>query len=433
MNIRFTLRLAGLAFILVAARASAQVPVLEISGANFRPMPLAVAAPQSQDPGAKAKSAEFDSTLIFDLSASGIFQVLDRKSFLADPNEGTTASSINFARWANVGADGLVKTQIGSEGGQIRADLHFFSVGTGKEEYKLTQAVPERDLRRLAHLLANALYRSLTREPGPFESHLAYVKKNSHGKEVWVSDWDGRNALLVAGGANILNVLPALLPDSSGVAFTTYRTGKPTIFVQRFGSPAMQLVKADHMATGIAFSPDGRRIAYSLASAESTQIWVAQADGSGARQLTDTPYFINTSPSWAPDGKRIAFVSNQGGSPQIYVMNADGSGVRRLTFQGNYNQTPDWSARGDLIAFTARDERRAFDLFTVNVDTGKITRLTQDQGDNEEPTFSPNGRLIIFSSNRTKASRLFVMSSDGSNQLPLPMDNGTYSTPDWGR
>jgi TolB protein len=170
-----------------------------------------------------------------------------------------------------------------------------------------------------------------------------------------------------------------------------------------------------------------------LASAESTQIWVAQADGSGAKQLTDTPYFINTSPSWGPDGKRIAFVSNQGGSPQIYMMNTDGSGVRRLTFQGNYNQTPDWSPRGDLIAFTARDERRAFDLFTVNVDTGKVTRLTQDQGDNEEPTFSPNGRLIIFSSGRTGTSRLFVMNSDGSNQLPLPMESGTYSTPDWGR
>jgi TolB protein len=433
MSIRFPLCPASLACVAVGTSALAQVPVLEISGANFRPMPLAVAAPKSQDPRAKALSAEFDDTLTFDLSASGIFQVLDRKSFLADPNEGVTASSISFGRWATVGADGLVKTQLSSEGDQIRADLRFFSVGTGKEEIKLTLAVPERGVRRLAHFLANGLYRRLTREPGPFESHLAYVKKSAQGKEIWFSDWDGKSAQLVAGGANVLNILPALLPDSSGVAFTTYRTGKPAIFVQRFGSPAMQLVKADHMATGIAFSPDGKRIAYSLASSESTQVWVAQANGSGAKQLTDTPYFINTSPSWAPDGKRIAFVSNRGGSPQIYVMDADGRGVRRLTFQGNYNQTPDWSPRGDLIAFTARDERRAFDLFTVNVDTGKVTRLTQDQGDNQEPTFSPNGRLIIFSSNRTSASRLFVMSSDGTNQLPLPMEGGVYSTPDWGR
>jgi TolB protein len=432
-NSSLLFRAASFALLFLAASAKAQVPVLEISGANFRPMPLAVAAPQWSDEMARSKSADFDAALLFDLSASGIFQVLDRKSFLASANEGMTASAINFGRWADIGADGLVKTQLASDGQKIRADLHFFSVGTGKEEFKLTDSTADRDLRRLAHSLADALYRSLTREPGPFQSHLAFVRKTAQGKEVWVSDWDGRNAQLMAGGANMLNVLPALVPDGSGVAFTSYRTGKPMIFIQRFASQAVPLVKSDHMATGIAFSPDRKRIAYSLAIAESTQIWVAHADGSGSKQLTDTPYFINTSPSWSPDGKRIAFVSNQGGSPQIYVMNADGTGVRRLTFQGNYNQTPDWSPRGDLIAFTARDERRAFDLFTVNVESGKITRLTQDQGDNEEPTFSPNGRLLIFASSRTGTSRLFVMSSDGSNQLPLPMESGTYHTPDWGR
>ncbi len=411
--------------------ASAQAPIIEISGANFRPMPIAVALPRAPDVKARALAAEFDGALLFDLTATGIFQVLDRKSFLADPNEGLTASAINFSRWAIIGADGLVKTQLAAEGEQLQAELRFFSVGTGKEEFKVNQFAGMANVRRLAHSLADALYKSLTHEPGPFQTHLAFVRKTAQGKDVLVSDWDGANAQVIATGS--LNVLPALIPDRGGVAFTSYRSGRPHIFLQRFGTAqAVPLVKADSLATGIDFSPDGKRIAYTLASVESAQIWVAQADGSGARQITNSPY-INSSPSWSPDGKRIAFVSSQGGSPQIYLMNADGSGVKRLTFQGNYNQTPDWSPRGDLIAFTARDERHAFDLFTVNVDTGKIARLTQDQGNNEEPSFSPNGRLIVFSSTRTGTPRLFVMSADGSNQLPLPMDDGSYSTPDWGR
>ena len=68
----------------------------------------------------------------------------------------------------------------------------------------------------------------------------------------------------------------------------------------------------------------------------------------------------------------------------------------------------------------------------MNVDTGKLTRLTQGQGNNEEPSFSPNGRQILFTSTRDGAPRLYVMAMDGNNQLPLPMEKGSYVTPDWG-
>ena len=93
--------------VLVPTVALAQRPVIEISGANFRPMPLAVAAPLTQDEGAKTASAEFDAALAFDFAACGLFQVLDRKSFLADPKEGITASTIQFNRWTDVGAESL--------------------------------------------------------------------------------------------------------------------------------------------------------------------------------------------------------------------------------------------------------------------------------------------------------------------------------------
>ncbi|MEW5739765.1 MAG: DPP IV N-terminal domain-containing protein [Myxococcota bacterium] len=418
-----------LAFVVLAlpSLALAQQKVIEISGANFRPMPLAVASPMAQDEAAKKASAEFDSALFYDFSACGLFQVLDRKGYLADPKEGVTAGSIAFNRWSDVGAEALVKTQLSTEGDTIRADLRLFAVGAGREELKVSDVAPSKNLRRLAHKLANAVYRFYTRETGPFETRIAFSRKSPQGRDIYVADWDGKNATRVT--SDSVNVLPALLPG--GVAFTSYRQKKPFLFVSRGGAEPTLLLAKGAMVTGAAFSPDGKRLAVSVSEGENAEIYVANADGSDARKVTDTKFFLNTSPSWSPDGKRIAFVSNRAGNPQIYLMGADGSGARRLTFQGNYNTTPSWSPRGDLIAFTARDERNAFDLFTVNVETGKITRLTQDAANNEEPAFSPSGRLILFTSTRTGSRQLHVMTADGNNQIALPLEKGDYATPDW--
>jgi TolB protein len=420
---------AVLALALAAAPLAHAQRVISISGANFTPVPLAVAAPLA-DAAAREDALKIDEALLFDLTACGLFKMLDRKSFLADPKEGFEAAGIKFGRWTDVGADTLVKVKVSRDGGQVKAELRMFTVATAREELKAAEARPPAEVRRIAHAFADAIYQSFTREPGGFQSRIAFVKKSASGKDIWMADWDGHNAFPVTQGG--LNILPGIAPDSGGVAFTTYRRGHPELFAQRAGGAAALLVSAGQMATGVQYSPDGKQIAYSVANGEASQIWVAAADGSGARQVTDTPYAINTSPSWSPDGKRLAFVSNRGGSPQLYVMGAGGGDARRLTFQGTYNQTPDWSPRGDLIAFTARDERNAFDLFTVAVDTGKIARLTQDSGNNEEPSFSPSGRMIVFTSTRRGAPELFVMTADGQNQLPLAMERGSYFTPDWG-
>src|SRR5262249_32387313 len=161
---------------------------------------------------------------------------------------------------------------------------------------------------------------------------IAFVKKSGSGKDVWMADWDGHGAFPVAQGG--FNILPSVTPDGAGVAYTSYRRGHPELFAQRPGSAPQLLVSAGQMATGGTYSPDGKKIAYSVASGEAAQIWGANADGSSPWQLTETSYAINTSPTWSPDGKRLAFVSNRGGSPQIYVMSAAGGDARRLTFQG---------------------------------------------------------------------------------------------------
>lgn len=421
----------ALVFFLFPLAALAQQPTIAISGANFRPTPLAIAAPVTQDDAAKKAAAEFDATLTFDFQACGLFQLLDRKSFLADAKDGVTAVTINFPNWVNVGAEALVKTQLSTDGETLHADLRLFNVNAGRELVKASDSMPIKDVRRLAHKLANAVYKEFSKETGPFETKIAFVRKTKEGKDVYLADWDGRNAIAIATGG--INVLPAVVPDHTGAAFTSYRRGQPELFVSR-GGEVKPLVTVGRMVSGAAYSPDGKRLAYSVSDGEHAEIYLSSADGSGPKAVTDTKFFLNSSPAWSPDGKKLAFVSNRAGNPQVYVMNVDGGGVERLTFQGNYNQTPAWSPRGDIIAFTARDERNAFDIFTVELATKKIKRLTQDAANNEEPSFSPNGRLIVFTSTRGGggSNQLYVMTFDGNNQIALPTEKGEYSTPDWG-
>src|SRR5215471_21742857 len=141
----------------LATSASAQVPVIEISGANFRPMPIAFPLTVSDPAVPKARAIEFDSTLLFDLSAAGIFRVLDRNSFIADPQEGFSTASIRFNRWADVGADALVKVKLSAQGDQLRGELHVYTVGTQREDFTASHSVAMADARRLAHHFADAL------------------------------------------------------------------------------------------------------------------------------------------------------------------------------------------------------------------------------------------------------------------------------------
>lgn len=427
-SLRPVLFAALLCAIVPASSRAAGRAYIEISGANFKPLPLAI----STASGPKEPAALLSVTLRDDLAISGLFQLLDPKSFLADEkSEGLAASSIEFSKWSAIGADSLVKTAVTGDDKAIKVEYRLFDVVNQKEALKASFSGRPADARLFAHQWADKLVEFYTGEKGIFRTRLVFVRKTASGKELWQCDFDGRNPVPLTSGGG-LNLLPSWNPNGRSVLFTSYRDGSPMLYTVDVGSRAVKALPArGDLQTGGVFSPDGKRIAFTMSENGNSDIYVMNADGTGLVNLTNTRETEST-PSWSPDSKRLAFVSTRSGDPQLFVMNADGTGAERLTFQGRYNQTPEWSPRGDLIAFTARDERLVFDLFALNVETRKIQRLTQDQGLNEEPTFSPNGRHIVFASTREGGrKRLWIMNADGTNQRLLGLDGDAY-TPAWG-
>ena len=113
--------------------------------------------------------------------------------------------------------------------------------------------------------------------------------------------------------------------------------------------------------TDPAWSPDGRRLAFSRASDGHMHLFVAGPDGSAAVQITDGSE-DDRQPTWSPDGKVIAYCStrrNEEGWEQgnLFVVHPDGSGVTQLTEGDSLACRPDWASDG-YIYFHANARER---------------------------------------------------------------------------
>jgi TolB protein len=325
-----------------------------------------------------------------------------------------------------------VKARLRRVGNDLEGELHLYEVRAGREVLKQAYRVAATSPRELGHRFADAVFEYYTREPGIFRTKIVAIRKRAGVRELVVFDADGQNPRVLL-QEKALILLPAWRPDGKEILVTSYRSGRPELWVYRLADGSFRrLARVGESCIGGVYSPDGSRIAFVASQGDDTNVWVMNSDGTGAQRITRDPG-IDVSPSWSPDGKRIAFVSSRAGTPQIYVMNADGSSPRRLTFQGNYNQTPHWSPRGDVIAFTARDERKVFDVFAIAPDSGKIHRITQDQGrTNEEPSWAPNGRLVVFTSDRGGKPQLVVSDPKGDRQAIVTDGSVEIATPSWG-
>jgi TolB protein len=118
-------------------------------------------------------------------------------------------------------------------------------------------------------------------------------------------------------------------------------------------------------------SPDGRRIAFRRMVGETnSEVFVANADGTDARNLTNNEAFDGW-PEWSPDGTRLVFASNRGGtSYRIYVMDSDGSRVQLVANTVGRATAPHWSPDGSRIYFT--NCVRVDADFQCNIFSGKV-------------------------------------------------------------
>jgi dipeptidyl aminopeptidase/acylaminoacyl peptidase len=220
----------------------------------------------------------------------------------------------------------------------------------------------------------------------------------------------------------------AATPGDNGlIAFESTRNGSSDIYVKAAdGTGVRQLTSSPSAEVDPAWSPDGRRIAYSGdESAEGHQnIWVMNADGSGKVLLTPGARTTNlgnagTDPSWSPDGSRIVW-SNYG---EIWVMSADGGGrTRLLGGDGTVGSAPAWSPDGGRIAYIS-----GLDIWTMTPDGGSRTRITSTTTAERAVDWSPDGSALVFE----RGGQIWRMRADGTGAVALTASPQAGQLPAW--
>lgn len=239
-------------------------------------------------------------------------------------------------------------------------------------------------------------------------------------------------------GLVVLPVSPAAAEWAGRNGRITFNRDGVNLTANLDGTDVQPLVPADGTETWdgpAAYSADGTKVAFARSSPAlgMREIFVADADGTDVRRVTDDQGNDKQAPAWSPDGTRLAIV--HGPEAKLSVLQADGSGRVDLgpTNVGRPSFSPDGST---ILYYSYSSATGTNEIHTIPAEGGQPTRLTSGAGTlNFMPDWSPDGSQIVFVSNRGCSpycyERVWAMAADGSNLRLLHADGMYDAAPRW--
>jgi len=175
-----------------------------------------------------------------------------------------------------------------------------------------------------------------------------------------------------------------------------------------------RLIASTRSENSAQYSPDAKHIVFSSDRSGYFEIWVADAEGGNAVQLTSFAAHAG-SPRWSPDGLRIAFDGVSAGNRDIYVIAAQGGSPRRMTTEPSEESRPSFSNDGRWIYFMS-DRTGTRQIWKMPSQGGTAVQVTRQGG--LEPIESPDGKLLYYVHDRN-ALGLRSVPVDGGEELTV--------------
>lgn len=182
-----------------------------------------------------------------------------------------------------------------------------------------------------------------------------------------------------------------------------------------------------HQNLGPEWSFDRSKIIFASdrASLGSMDLFVINSDGTGLKQVTNTPNYSEYFASFSPDGQTILYTAKgDNGMAQLFLCNADGSNPRqisRLTHPSRPVKCDQalWSYDGKTIYFMANKDTTFHNIYSMKPDGSDVKRLTtNDKGHDFLTSVSRNGKLAFWSS-VNGVPVVFTVNADGTNRTQL--------------
>ncbi len=419
------------AILCAAGAANAQIRV-DMTRGTVEPLPIAVPVFHDPRPAGLPHGRLIADVVSADLARSGLFRPIDRRAFIQEA--ASLAVQPRFGDWRQINAQALVAGDVKRRpGGQLRVEVRLWDVFRGVQMTGVAYTTTPDKWRRVAHIIADEVYKRITGEDGYFDTRVVYISESgppmARIKRLAIMDQDGANHRFLTDGRALV-LTPRFSPTAQEITYLSYTAGRPRAYLYDIDTRRQEVIgDFPGMTFAPRFSPDGNKVVMSMAQDGNSEIYAMDLRTRKVRRLTRNPA-IDTSASYSPDGRRITFNSDRGGSQQIYVMNSDGSGVRRITFGKGRYATPVWSPRGDQIAFT-RIRNGRFAIGVIGPD-GSNERILVEDFLVEGPTWAPNGRVLMFfrQAPNQAGPKLYSIDLTGDNEREVVTPVGG-SDPAW--
>ena len=265
------------------------------------------------------------------------------------------------------------------------SDQHMVSTGKGRTTCGYFLPDGKRILYASTHLASEAC-------PPEADHSKGYVWAVYPGYDIFTANADGSGLKRIT-NADGYDAEATVNWKTRKIVYTSMASGDLDLWEMNIdGSAKKQITRTYGYDGGAVFSHDGKKLVWrgnhpseaadkkkyadllheNLTSPMKMELFVADADGSNARQITNFGC-ASFAPTFSPDDRQILFASNKHACDsskfELYVINTDGSGLRQVTSFGGFTSFPEFSPDGKKVVFVSdwkAPARYEFNVFTAD-------------------------------------------------------------------